>query len=267
MQVLNHVYGISSYTKKGLKDSCETIACKKPEQFYNYDLINYKSAVDSDDALCNEVISEWLIDNYQFLGAVEQITRKNSYVVKNHHKNKKKTTGWTELPNNRIEEHIAKDRLFGNNYDIIGNVVDYQVPLKDYTQENKCIEVGKIDLIAVVNDPAPTISLIELKRPKSEETMLRCVLEGLTYYKRLDVGKLILNMKDENLLKYDPDKYTVRVVPLVFEDSQPYFEMQELKAGCRENLRVLIEKLSNAVVRIEPCYLVENSGEYTCHLF
>ena len=266
MKVLDYEYAPCNYTRKWLRDSCKMKIGNEPDQFYNYDPINYTSAISTDDALCNEIISEWLVKNYKFLCAIEPITRKRSYIVKDHHKNGNRTNKWTKLPNNRIEEHIAKDRLFGNDYDVIGTVVDYQVPLKDYTQENKEIEVGKIDLIAVVNDIKPTISLIELKRPKSTETMLRCVLEGFTYYKRLDVEKLKRDMKKEKLLLHNPDEYDIRIVPLVFDDSQPFVEMKELKDGYRKNLRLLIEKLNN-VVHIEPCYLTENNEKYICHSF
>ena len=65
----------------------------------------------------------------------------------------------------------------------MGNIIDYQVPLKGKQSD----KIGKIDLVGY-SEQNRRFSLIELKyHPSgSQETLLRCVLELYTYYKFLD---------------------------------------------------------------------------------
>lgn len=119
------------------------------------------------------------------------ISRKSSYKVKTHDgtiKNEK---------SNREEEMIAM-KLFdfsqnqGKVFDIIGKIIDYQTPLKN-VRGDKAV---KIDLLAYnenenENKIEKTLRILELKRPDSEETMLRCVLEAYTYLKVVDKAKLL----------------------------------------------------------------------------
>jgi len=94
---------------------------------------------------------------------------------------------------NREEEKIAM-KLFhssqnqGKVFDIIGKIIDYQTPLKNVQTD----DAGKIDLLAYNEKENPkTLRILELKKPDSEETMLRCVLEAYTYLKVVDKDKLL----------------------------------------------------------------------------
>jgi len=127
-------------------------------------------------------------------------------------------------------------------FDVIGKIIDYQTPLKDIQTDR----AGKIDLLAY-NENKKTLRILELKRPDSKETMLRCVLEAYTYLKIVDRTKLL---KDFGL----PENTIIKACPFVFYDGEQYQEMQKNK----ENLGKLIKKLG-----IEIIYLEEKDGEYS----
>ena len=69
---------------------------------------------------------------------------------------------------------------------ILGDVIDYQTPLKDIQKNN----AGKIDLLTY---DGQVLRILELKTPDSKETMLRCVLEAYTYLKTINAAKLLKN--------------------------------------------------------------------------
>ncbi len=129
----------------------------------------------------------------------------------------------------------------GVTFDIIGKIIDYQTPLKNVQKD----DVGKIDLLAY-NENEKTLRILELKRPDSKETMLRCVLEAYTYLKIVDKAKLL---KDFGL----PEDTIVKACPFVFVEGEQYKEIPE----GRENLKKLIDELG-----IEIIYLKEENGEY-----
>ena len=163
------------------------------------------------------------------------ISRESSYKVKTHDGKIK------DENSNREEEKIAME-LFdysqnkGVTFDIIGKIIDYQTPLKNVQKD----DVGKIDLLAY-NEKEKTLKILELKKPDSKETMLRCVLEAYTYLKIVDKDKLL---KDFGL----PKDTILKTCPFVFVDGEQYKEMQQ----DRKNLKELMKKLD-----VEPVYLKE----------
>ena len=168
------------------------------------------------------------------------ISRESSYKVKNHDGKIK------DENSNREEEKITME-LFdysqnkGVTFDIIGEIIDYQTPLKNVQKD----DVGKIDLLAY-NEKEKILRILELKKPDSKETMLRCVLEAYTYLRIVDKAKLL---KDFDL----PEDTIVKACPFVFFEGEQYKEMQE----GREHLEELITKLD-----VEIIYLKEKNGEY-----
>ena len=131
----------------------------------------------------------------------------------------------------------------GKVFDIIGKIIDYQTPLKNVRGD----KVGKIDLLAYNEKETPkTLRILELKRPDSKETMLRCVLEAYTYLKIADKAKLL---KDFGL----PEDTIVKACPFVFFDGTQYKEIQE----DRKYLKELMKNLD-----VEPIYLKGEGGEY-----
>ena len=212
-------------------------------QFYSEDFLNYISETSDKERDYTEIIAGWLLDNIELFNEIKPITREKSYKVKTHDgiiKNEE---------SNREEEKIAM-KLFdssknrGKVFDIIGKIIDYQTPLKNVRGD----KAGKIDLLAYNENENPkTLRILELKRPDSKETMLRCVLEAYTYLKVVDKDKLL---KDFGL----PENTVIKACPFVFYDGKQHKEMQQN----RENLGQLIKELG-----IEVIYLKEENGEYS----
>jgi len=234
----------------GKKYSKEEIIKKLEEsksemgQFYSENFLNYISETSDKEGDYTEIIAEWLLNNIKLFDEIKPITREKNYKVKTHDgkiKNEK---------SNREEEIIAM-KLFelsqnqGKVFDIIGKIIDYQTPLKNIRAD----KAGKIDLLAY-NEEEKILRILELKRPNSDETMLRCVLEAYTYLKVVDKVKLL---KDFGL----PENTEIKACAFVFYDGKQYKKMQEIKDN-RKNLGKLIEKLG-----IEVIYLKEENGEYS----
>ena len=231
----------------GKKYSKEEIIKKLEEsksemgQFYSENFLNYISETSDKEGDYTEIIAEWLLNNIKLFDEIKPITREKNYKVKTHDgkiKNEK---------SNREEEIIAM-KLFelsqnqGKVFDIIGKIIDYQTPLKNIRAD----KAGKIDLLAY-NEEEKILRILELKKPDSEETMLRCVLEAYTYLKVVDKDKLL---KDFGL----PKNTKIKACPFVFYGKEQYKEMQE----DRKNLKDLIKELG-----IEVIYLKEENGEYS----
>lgn len=263
MEIMGRNYGSCKYSKEDIEGMCKGVDISR---LYNLEAVNYLSALKGDTCLCNEVVAEWVLNNIQRITEIEMITRSKSYFVSGHKgllTEKEKSN-----PSNREEEILAK-KMHGGNYGPLGEIIDYQVPLKDYLKTNKDKHLGKIDLLSV-NEDTKKIHIIELKKVGSVETMLRCILEGLTYYQNLDKSKL----KEDYAWKYRKDikeglredisDYDFIVSPLVFKDSQPYIEMMEMANGYRDNLQSLMDSLGNI---IEPYYLDGKNEKAVCCCF
>ena len=212
--------------------------------FYKRKVVNYRGTTSDSKEYYTEVVAEWILKNIYLFDYIKPITREKSYKVNTHDgKNKDKDS-------NREEEKIAM-KLFdssqnqGKVFEIIGKIIDYQTPLKDIQTD----KAGKIDLLAY-NESKKTLRILELKKPDSKETMLRCVLEVYTYLKVVDKDKLL---KDFGL----PEDTEIKACPFVFYDGEQHQEMKEIKDS-RKNLGELIEKLG-----IEVIYLKEENGEYS----
>ena len=210
-------------------------------QFYSEDFLNYISETSEKEWDYTEIIAGWLLDNIELFNEIKLITREKSYKVKTH-------DGIIKNEESKREEEKIAMKLFdssknrGKVFDIIGKIIDYQTPLKNVRGD----KAGKIDLLAY-NENEKTLRILELKRPDSKETMLRCVLEAYTYLKVMDKDKLL---KDFGL----PENTVIKACPFVFYGKEQYREMQQ----DREHLKELIEKLG-----IEVIYLEEKDGEYS----
>ena len=232
---------MSTYSKDEIIKKLE-VAKSEMWKFYSQDFVNYRGKTsDKERDYYTEIIAKWLLDNIELFNDIKMISRENSYKVDSHDgKIKNKDSG--------REEEIIAMKLFdfsqnqGKVFDIIGKIIDYQTPLKD-TQKDKA---GKIDLLSY-NENEKILRILELKRPGSKETMLRCVLEAYTYLKILDKTKLL---KDFEL----PEDTVIKACPFVFYGKEQYREMQQ----DREHLKDLIEKLG-----IEVIYLEEKNEEYS----
>jgi len=209
-------------------------------QFYSEDFLNYISETSDKEGDYTEIIAGWLLDNIELFNEIKLITREKSYKVKTH-------DGIIKNEESKREEEKIAMKLFdfsqnrGKVFDIIGKIIDYQTPLKNVRGD----KVGKIDLLAY-NENEKTLRILELKRPDSKETMLRCVLEAYTYLKVVDKAKLL---KDFGLT----EDTKIKACPFVFYDDEQYKEIQE----DRKHLKELMKNLD-----VEPIYLKGEGGEY-----
>ena len=224
------------YSKKEILEEIQDMG-----NFYKRKVVNYRGTTSDSKEYYTEVVAEWILKNIYLFDYIKPITREKSYKADSHDgKNK-------DNDSNREEEKIAM-KLFelsqnqGKVFDVIGKIIDYQTPLKDIQTD----KAGKIDLLAY-NESKKTLRILELKKPDSKETMLRCVLEAYTYLKVVDKDKLL---KDFGL----PENTKIKACPFVFVDGEQYKEMQKNK----ENLGELIKKLD-----IEIIYLKEENGEHS----
>ena len=231
---------MSTYSKDEIIKKLE-VAKSEMWKFYSQDFVNYRGKTsDKERYYYTEIIAKLLLDNIELFNDIKMISRENSYKVDSH-------DGKIKNEKSGREEEIIAMKLFdfsqnqGKVFDIIGKIIDYQTPLKNVQTD----DVGKIDLLAY-NENEKTLRILELKKPESKETMLRCVLEAYTYLKILDKTKLL---KDFEL----PENTEIKACPFVFYGKEQYREMQQ----DRENLKDLIKKLE-----IEVIYLKEEKGEY-----
>lgn len=192
------------YTRKQMIDKLEE-ASQKMHLFYKKSFVNYLGKTIDTEEDYTEVISDWLLQNISCLDNIPNITRTTSYATKSHDGIPKNGLS------NRDEELIAMTMFRQKEFDKIGQIIDYQIPLKNERQD----KAGKIDLLSYDGSVA---RILELKEPDSMETMLRCVLEGYTYLKTVDKEKLLQDFKL-------PQDTVLVASPLVFWGSNQYWQM------------------------------------------
>lgn len=225
-----------SYTKKSIISKCEN-AFKDIKTFYKQSFINYSGKTTDTHEYYTEVIAEFINNNLdEYISGIPKITRETSYKTPSH-------TGEFDINTPREEEKIAmemfKQSVNGYSYNSIGKIIDYQTPLKNKRSDT----AGKIDLLSYNGN---CVRILELKKPFSDESMLRCVLEGYTYLKTIDTVKLL---KDFGL----PNETIVLASPFIFKYRQQYQEMLEPRPA----LFNLMKKLD-----IKPYYITKQDNIY-----
>lgn len=220
------------YTEKGIIEICEKEFCNVAT-FYQADVVNYRGKTTDTDVLYNEIVANFVCEHFSdFVDGIKKITREKTYKTPSH-------TGELKEKTNREEERIAVELFNQGEFDFIGKMIDYQTPLKNTSKD----VAGKIDLLSY---DGKTLFILELKKPDSTETMLRCVLEGFTYMKTVDTDKLL---KDFDL----PCDTRIVACPLVFFDGEQHKEMSE----SRPNLFKLMELLNS-----KPYYIIKENNIY-----
>lgn len=225
-----------AYTREDIIDKCKK-EFENISTFYQADVINYRGATSDTNELYNEVVAEFVLENLDaFISDIKSIYRKATYKTDSH-------TG-EKIPNDRrLEEKIAVEMFKmsknGKTFEHIGKIIDYQTPLKNVATD----EIGKIDLLAY---DEKTLRILELKKPDSDETMLRCVLEGFTYMQTI-------KDKTKFLEDFDLPKDTEIVAcPFVFYGGKQHKEMQE----DRPYLKELMQKLNSKPYYIKKDYII-----------
>ncbi|MBQ9608892.1 MAG: hypothetical protein IJV15_05535 [Lachnospiraceae bacterium] len=223
------------YTEREIIKMCD-MAMDNIATFYQQDFINYRGKASDTDEYYTEIIAEYILQHIEnFRTQIPVITRSSSY-DQNHEGTYKEGTG-------RDEEVIAIKMFLQSNvgapYDYIGKIIDYQTPLKS----KKSDVAGKIDLLSY---DGHILRVLELKKASSDETMLRCVLEGYTYLCTVDVDKLLADFKL-------PPNTEVCSSPFVFRNGKQWEEWAEK----RPMLMELMDKLDS-----KPFFIESKEGKY-----
>lgn len=220
------------YTEKEIIEICEK-EMQNPSTFYQADVVNYLGKTTDTDVFYNEVVAGFVCDHLsEFVGGIKKITRTATYKTASH-------TG-EHIPNDlRKEEQIAVELFNQKHFDYIGDIIDYQTPLKNTSKD----AAGKIDLISYDGE---TLYILELKKPDSTETMLRCVLEGFTYMTTANTEKLL---SDFGL----PADTKFVACPFVFLNGEQHNEMKENRPNLKNIMRLLNSK---------PYYIIKENDKY-----
>lgn len=225
-----------SYTRNSILEKCEQ-ALSDVKIFYQQEMLNYRGKTSDTEEYYSEVISEFVCNHIGcFKKEIPMITRKSSYKTDSH-------VG--KVPTSNREEETIAIKMYNQSdkgnyvFPFIGKIIDYQTPLKS----NITDIAGKVDLLSYDGN---ILRLLELKKPDSKETMLRCVLEAFTYRQTVDKEKLI---SDFGL----PPDTEVVACPLVFVEGFQYQEMRE----DRKWLRLLMNLLNS-----KPYYIFEHDDMY-----
>ena len=192
------------------------------ENFYKQKFINYKGVTVDTKENYNEIVAGIVHDSWEEFSRIRSITRRTSYWTESHNY---QSSG---IMTNRIEERIAVEIFRQRTFDT-GEILDYQTPLKDKRGDN----AGKIDLLMY---DGIHLYFLELKRPDSQESMLRCILEGHTYFRIADHEKLL---EDFEL----PPETLIKPAPLIFEGSYQHGQLSDN----RSNLLRLIGKIEQDI--------------------
>ena len=222
------------YTKTEIIKELNSL--KKLEDLYIAKMINYKGKTKDTKEKYTEVIANYLLENsskYNF-NNIEMIKRSKCY--------KQAHDGKYSKNSNRREEVIAM-KLYNTSYPGLGEILDYQIPLKD----KKSTKAGKVDLISH-NKKDNILYLIELKNDVSEETLLRCVLEIMTYINQIDKEKLLQDYNMDSNVEIKP-------AILIFEDTRPHKDI------CDEYVTELLKKfdISLFVANIEEKFTIRSN--------
>lgn len=208
-------------------------AVKEMSTFYKAECVNYTGTTykADGDEYYTEIISEYLLENYNLFDHIEKIRREN-YKIATH-------TGTTPCKDsNRKEERLALAMIQEKELQPIGETIDYQIPLKSKRKD----VAGKIDLMTF-DRATGILRLIELKAPESPDTMLHCILEIYTYYKTVDIDTLLRSFDLDGKCK------EIRICPLFFKGSRQNREYETLDV--RGNLVNLMNKISCEDVKVE----------------
>lgn len=222
-----------NYTREDLLKKVQD-DCNDMQSFYKSDFVNYRGKTDKGEKY-TEIVAEYLLNHFDLFDNIKMISREKGYAVDTHDGKTKNASS------NREEERIALE-MFNEKkcYDYIGKIIDYQTPLKNIRSN---AGLGKIDLLAA-NDNYVTI--LELKKEDSKETLLRCVLEAYTYIKTVNADKLMGDFELQN--------YKLRSAAFVFKNKEQHNEYQSDSVFTKELMAKLdigiyiISKSSNGYV-------------------
>jgi hypothetical protein len=117
-----------------------------------------------------EWIAERIATSFPQIELVAEGLRTRSFRAADHRGQIRLRTGINQL----TEKRIVRAMFNSSPLPLMGDVIDYEIPLKDI----KKAKHGNIDLLCVLPQ---TALCVEAKKPKSNESILKAVLEAFVY--------------------------------------------------------------------------------------
>ncbi|NMB33525.1 MAG: hypothetical protein GX992_04715 [Clostridium sp.] len=220
----------TTYTKKEVISMVEEyLQLGKINELHSKGFVNYRGTTSDTKEKYTEVIASHLLEQLERLKLIDPVKRTDSYNVPRDGTTPREADGrkWEQ------EEQRIAMKLFNKTLQPFSEILHYQTPLGDGRG-------AAIDLLARDTD---SVYILELKRPKSKETLLRCVLEVHAYFCMLDHEKLLRDFEIKNNL-------ALRKGVLIFKNSRAYTDFSDHK------IRLLMREL-----KIDFFVLNENADE------
>lgn len=158
------------------------------DDFYTQSFLNYRGVASDTKESYEDIATRFVLENLSAFESIKAVNREASYRVDNHELLIPDDSKRNEIKSGnvrRLEEWLAKS-MYGKNYENLGKIIDFQVPINNISND----KAGKIDLIAY-SEHDNVLYLLEFKKPDSKETLLRCILEVYTYYRQIYRTKLL----------------------------------------------------------------------------
>jgi Holliday junction resolvase-like predicted endonuclease len=174
---------------------------KAIESLYQQKYLNSKDSTSDTNESYYDVIAEQLIkqlDQNNIFGNIKERTRKQY-----------------DMEHKPVSEKWFAKSLLNIKIDDIGNIIDYETPIKNTRYDRG---VGEIDLLAY-NDKNNLFSLIELKLQQNDDSMLHTILQINTYFHQINRKKLAEDFRH-------PDADFQKAV-IIFRDSRQYKEFKK----------------------------------------
>ena len=234
---------ISNSGRSGKYSTSEIIemvheALDNPATVYNQGFTKYKGIVRGQRY--TEIVARELSLNIEKLKKIPVIERKRSYKIPDHEELAERSK---PPESNRDEEWFAVG-MYGNTYQHIGEVIDFQTPLQAVETDN----IGAIDVLSY-NKDENIVYILELKKIDNPETLLRCVLEVYTYWK---------TVHEDNLLRdFGKEGAQLRKAVLLFNNC-PEYEAY-LESGSSE-----LFDISEAVMKSDSCLAYKDFHDDKC---
>jgi uncharacterized protein (UPF0335 family) len=207
---------------------------EKMSLLYRDDFLNkYLPIGDDTKKPHDDVIAKYLLNHLNLFSNdyIPRIDRKGCYIQESHRQLASEKKGFAE----KNEKYLAQN-LYGLIFDGIGEIIDFETPISDGS-------FGEVDLLGYnENGGDGVLSLIELKREDSPETILRAILEICTYFLQIDIEKLKEELKEKGF-----DVKKVRKVVLTFKGNDQLERFKKPDCIVHE----LAEKLKVDVLALE----------------
>lgn len=197
-----------------------------------------------------EKISELLLKEFDQIKWCEKGLRKDKFKQVSHIGHCKPNKDITQF-----REKIFCRALFNaGSIDLLGKIIDYEIPLTEPKQGKGKQSHGDIDLLSQKDN---ILFFIEAKKYKSTESLLKAILEIFVYTYRLHTFKIIDSFKQD----YECAENMI-IVPavLTFSDSTSGKQIKEIHnyPNLKRLLKRINEELNKFDIKNIEFYVVDN---------